>query len=611
MEDKNLITSENYNAVFEITKEKYDEDVRKSRKRGREHGSAVARLAAAIDESEDKIKKFMNKHAYIDDVFLLSKIAEYYGITNNWIVENISLLDRENLDSSSLLDDLMMEQHIRPEIEYVNKCFKETVTQEEAVELVKSIYGKDATQEDINRFLDELNKGVTKDEMSEDFMQKKEFRKCTEKSFNIYNCEPFGKYEHDIDKNIIISKNHFIALEQNKKKEFLSKRKNNFNYICNNNVCVIGGAGSNKSRAIIEPNIAQGNSSMFVIDFGGEYYNKYKSLLENKGFVVKCLDLIDMTKSNHYNPLKYINNDDNIDALADIIINSTNPKSYKDIEPFWYKQESYLLTALIAYLYHYVPEENLNFYNLTELLRKAENIKGSESELDMLFAEAETNDPSGYAIKQYKLFNDVDDNVKKSVLISCAVRLQMFDIKAVAELTDVDDMSFDSIMNKKTAFFVKIPTSDNSFNMLASILYYQIYASLIKKTEIDNKTEPFMFLLDEYPNVGYWPGMPDGMAVFRKYNISCIICIQSNEQLKKLYPHNWEFFYGLCDIIVYVGSITDSSTLKHVYITNPYYPGTEEHQFTRESIRQTLRNLSIDECIVSVKGVPFRDKLYV
>ena len=140
----------------------------------------------------------MNKHAYIDDVFLLSKIAEYYGITNNWIVENISLLDRENLDSSSLLDDLMMEQHIRPEIEYVNKCFKETVTQEEAVELVKSIYGKDATQEDINRFLDELNKGVTKDEMSEDFMQKKEFRKCTEKSFNIYNCEPFGKYEHDI-----------------------------------------------------------------------------------------------------------------------------------------------------------------------------------------------------------------------------------------------------------------------------------------------------------------------------------------------------------------------------------------------------------------------------
>ena len=70
-----------------------------------------------------------------------------------------------------------------------------------------------------------------------------------------------------------------------------------------------------------------------------------------KGYDIRRLNLIDPEKGNKYNPFEYISSDRDIEDLVSVMIASSASGRGKD--PFWEKAEHALLTALIAYLYHY------------------------------------------------------------------------------------------------------------------------------------------------------------------------------------------------------------------------------------------------------------------
>lgn len=300
------------------------------------------------------------------------------------------------------------------------------------------------------------------------------------REYDMKFTEPFGKPSHDGKNNMILADKMFMSMDN----QGIADHNNHNGR--NMNVFAIGGSGAGKSFGLVGPNILQANCSMVITDPSGGLFQDYGWFLEYMGYRVKCFNLDHMERGNHYNPFKYIKNDKDIEELVTTLISNTTPPDAHPGDPFWEKSETALLLALIAYLHHYSEPQFRNFSSVMSLLRAAEvneNDDTAQSPLDIIFEQAAEYDPEGFAIKQYQTFKMGAGRTLKSILISCAVRLQAFDLTDVADLTDTDDIDLDSIGDEKTAIFVIIPTNKKTFNFLASIMYTQLFQRLYSYAE--------------------------------------------------------------------------------------------------------------------------------
>ena len=305
------------------------------------------------------------------------------------------------------------------------------------------------------------------------------------KDLGTYNkkfTEPFGKTSHNGTNNMILSQDLYMSMDNQKIRR-------------NMNVFVIGGSGAGKSYNLVGPNLMQANCSYVITDPSGGLFKEYGSFFEYMGYNVKCFNLDHMDRGNHYNPFNYIHNDKDIEVLVTTLISNTTPPDKKGGDPFWEKSETALLVALIAFLFHYTNKASQNFSNVMRLMRAAdidENDDSAKSKLDYMFEEVEGKDPESFAVKQYKTFKMGAGKTLKGILISCAVRLQAFDLEDVAKLTDTDDIDLDSVGDEKTALFVIIPTGETTFNFLASMMYSQLFQRLYGYCE---NTAPYSQLI--------------------------------------------------------------------------------------------------------------------
>ena len=255
----------------------------------------------------------------------------------------------------------------------------------------------------------------------------------------------------------------------------------------NNNVLVVGGSGSGKTRFMIKPNVLQANCSFVITDPAGEILENEGKMLEKHGYRIKVFNLVDMLHSNSYNPFKYIRDDLGVLMMINCLIKNTN-NGQKGGDPFWEKSETALLQALVFYLKDNknIPDNDKNFTNVMKLLQAAEvneNDPNAQSALDRLFAKLEATDPNSIAVKQYKTFKMGAGKTLKSILISCAVRLTVFNLKEIENLTMNDDLDLKSIGDEKTALFVVIPAADDTYNFLVSMMYSQLFETLYYHAE--------------------------------------------------------------------------------------------------------------------------------
>ena len=285
---------------------------------------------------------------------------------------------------------------------------------------------------------------------------------------NEYNkkfTEPFGEISHDGKNNMILSQNIFMSMDSRKTRQ-------------NMNVFVIGGSPACRSFNCIGPNIMQANCSYVINDIGGGLYKEYSGFLEYMGYKVRCLNLINTKESFHYNPFAYIHSDVDIEKLAGALISNTTSPDHPNGEVFWDRSELILITALIAYLRNYKPEENQNFSNVIQILRAAamdKNADSGRSELDRIFETIEQSDPESFTAKCCKTFKLCAGRKRKGIFSSCAARLQALDFVEAAYLTDMDDIDLDSIGDEKTALFVIMPADEGHLNFLAAVMYSQLF----------------------------------------------------------------------------------------------------------------------------------------
>ena len=435
----------------------------------------------------------------------------------------------------------------------------------------------------------------------------------------------------------------------------------------NLNVMVIGGSGSGKSRFYVKPNLMQANTSYVCTDPKGELLRSTGKMLEHYGYKIKVFNLIDMAHSHNYNPFNYIYDvDGNYSATAvikmvNVLMKNTQKEGSGGGDQFWDDSTKALLAALCFYLVECEGKEKQNFSEVMKLLKKAEVKEGSDdfqSDLDLIFDALEHPDTYTHAenqtekmqelnlidlaksakpasqymcLKYYKDFKKAAGDTAKSILISTAVRLQAFNIPEVMDLTCCDNIHLEMLGDEKTAMFIIIPSSDDTFNFLAAMMYTQLFDVLYDRANFKHVGRlpiHVRCLLDEFANLGQIPRFEELLATMRSMEISANVIIQNLSQLKKMYKDSWENVLGNCDSLLFLGG-QEPTTLEHISKTlGKETIDTRSQNRTRGKNGSTSENdgilgrelMTVDElkvmndneCILFVRGIyPFFCNKYV
>lgn len=349
----------------------------------------------------------------------------------------------------------------------------------------------------------------------------------------------------------------------------MNNRPKNPKYARNKNVLVIGGSGSGKTRFFVKPNLMQMHSSYVVTDPKGTLVLECGKMLERNGYEIKILNTINFKKSMRYNPFAYLKSEKDILKLVQTIIANTKGEGEKSTEDFWVKAEKLYYTALIGYIFYEAPKEEQNFTTLlamidaSEVREEDENFKNA---VDYMFEALEKEKPNHFAVKQYKKYKLAAGKTAKSILISCGARLAPFDIEELRDLMKEDELELDTLGEKKTALFVIISDTDDTFNFVVSIMYSQLFNLLCDKADDEyggRLPVHVRCLLDEFANIGLIPKFEKLIATIRSREISACIILQAQSQLKSIYKDNADTIVGNCDSTLFLGG-KERTTLKEL-----------------------------------------------
>ena len=445
----------------------------------------------------------------------------------------------------------------------------------------------------------------------------------------------------------------------------LNGRPKNPKYARNKNIMIVGGSGSGKTRFFLKPNLMQMHSSYVITDPKGSILvecgkllkrgspktapktgsdgkplkdkagNVIEQVVRNKKgkivyepYEIKVLNTIDFKKSMHYNPFAYIRSENDVLKLVTALITNTKGGDGKSSDPFWEKAETLLYCALIGYIHYEAEPHEKNMNSLVEMINSMEVREDDETyknAVDYLFDELEKEDPQHFAVRQYKKYKLAAGKTAKSILISCGARLAVFDLKEVRELMSFDEMELDTIGDRKTALFIIISDTDDSFNFIAALMYSQLFNILCDKADTvygGRLPVHVRMLLDEFANIGQIPKFDKLIATIRSREISACVILQAQSQLKGIYKDNADTITGNCDTVLFLGG-KEKTTLKDlaeslgketVYMLTNNVSRGQSPSYSQNTQKLGKELMSIDElsvmdgmkCILQLRGVrPF------
>ena len=426
------------------------------------------------------------------------------------------------------------------------------------------------------------------------------------------------------EQNIILTATEYLTIQA-----YLIHPK----FARNKNILVIGGSGSGKTRFFLKPNLMQMHSSYVITDPKGTILIECGTMLVKNGYKIKVLNTINFKKSMHYNPFAYIRKEEDILKLVNTIIVNTKGEGQQSGEDFWVNAEKLYYTALIGYIWYECVEEEQNFTTLLDMINASEVREDDEefkNPVDLMFEELEAKDPDHFAVRQYKKYKLAAGKTAKSILISCGARLAPFDIKGLRDLTSYDELELDKLGEEKSALFVIISDTDDTFNFIVSIMYTQLFNLLCDKADdvYGGKLPiPVRCLLDEFANIGKIPKFEKLIATMRSRGLSASIILQSKSQLKAIYKDHADGIEGNCDTVLFLGG-KERTTIKELteilgketidlYTTSDTRGSSQSYGVNYQKTGKDL--MSQDEiavmdgskCIMQLRGVrPFLSEKY-
>ena len=344
----------------------------------------------------------------------------------------------------------------------------------------------------------------------------------------------------DFRNNVILTQTELLTMNNRPKDPKTARNKN---------VLVVGGSGSGKTRFFVKPQIMQMHSSYVVTDPKGGLLCETGKMLQKNWYKIKVLNTINFKKSMHYNPFSYIHSEKDVLKLVTCLMQNTKGEG-KGSDPFWEKAEQLLYTALIGYIWLEAPEEEKNFNTLIEMINAMEvreDDEDFENQVDIIFRELKEKNPNHFAVRQYAKYRLAAGKTAKSILVSCGARLAVFDIAELREVTSYDELELDTLGDRKTALFLIMSDTDDSFNFLISMCYTQLFNLLCEKADdVYGGRLPVHVrcLIDECANIGQIPKLEKLIATIRSREISACLVLQAQSQLKAIYKDNADTIIG-------------------------------------------------------------------
>lgn len=338
---------------------------------------------------------------------------------------------------------------------------------------------------------------------------------------------PFGDAK-DPDNNIILTDNARIRLVS---------RRFDLSTDTNDNVLVVGGPGTGKTRYYVKPNLLQANASFFVTDPKGTLIREMGGALAELGYEIRAFDTIDFSRSMRFNPIAYIRDEAGVIRFARGIVANTEGEADHKGDPYWEKAERLVYTALTAYLVMHCEPADRNLDGLLTLLSLADarDDPGYMSPLDMVFRELETGE-------RY---------VRRGGASAEGGSLRDLTSKDELDLAHMGDEG------AKVALFASMSDTDSTFDFLFALLMDTAVSALCAEAlEAHGGSLPTTvhFVFDEFANIGRIPDFERTIVVTRSRNIAVSMIAQSLSQLKETYgDNNAETIVNACDTLLYLG----------------------------------------------------------
>ena len=389
--------------------------------------------------------------------------------------------------------------------------------------------------------------------------------------------------KRDEDANIILSKNVKVDMDT-------------WHTGINDNIFVVGGSGTGKTRYFVKPNILQMYCNYVVIDPKGSVAEECGKAFEKNGYNVSYLNLVKMDKSMGYNPFEYFRKPEDVQSFVQNLISNTSDKNKSGGDEFFVKAEmTWLMSMIYLIMSECSGDENLFSFNTVLMLLQHSDAKEDgndqyKSDVDRLFEQlqrehrAETHGAITYtyrdlAILNYQIYKLGAGKTAKSILISIGVRLSIFaspELKRIlqkdelhlerlgqpmitsAKKNECKDLSLDIDRDvygrftkgrtdkpsyedlpknrlRKSILFIVINDSDDVFNFMASIILQQLYTQLyyIADARADHKLPIHVRIInDEFANCGKQPDFNRKISTMRSREISTAVIVQGISQIK-------------------------------------------------------------------------------
>lgn len=424
------------------------------------------------------------------------------------------------------------------------------------------------------------------------------------RDFNCANNAPFGKDYAAGNENLIVSKHIFVSPDDRKTHG-------------SSHIMAFGGSGSGKTYNVIRPNLMRAFGSYIVADPLGNLLEDSRKKLEREGYQIKVLDFCNPAVSEHYNPLLYVRNDEDVTDIVNCILG--NMKTDASVhDPFWGKTEAAILTAIFLYLLHFRPEADRT---MGTALKMAVLAKDHIKDFDELFETAREKNANDSALMHYDIAKLASSKTELAARTAVAFCLSVFNGTKEENLSIDDSIHLDKVCDKKTAIFVTGFHLARKQAVLVPMLFMQAFTATAYHAayECENcRGANFLTLLmDELPNLGYIPRLDQHLATCRKYGISAVMASQMESQLNALYLDAVPTILAACKAVVYMPGTSGSYHGDVAYITERL--GTADGAATAQDTETTgkrfakgpiltgpLRRVPQGMCLVCMRGMRIR-----
>lgn len=340
----------------------------------------------------------------------------------------------------------------------------------------------------------------------------------------------------------------------------------------NNNVLVIGGTGTGKTKSYTEPLLLHSFDHSLIVSLAKRsVVQKYSKILADRGYHVYVLNIANPQAGNiGYDPLKFLHSDKDILSLADAII-TMGDKQGKDRDPYWNNTATQLVAAEISMIMELTPiyreVSKIRDRTFSAVLDVNENLQFSDkassgftcSSLDNEFDALTEYNPRSYSVKCFKAVKGLA--AKTVSCISSTVNTAYGTIfpPSVAELFDMDEcLDIEKFINEKSVLFVIYSAIDQTTQLFSNIVNFQIMKELFEYAE--NKCDgrlpiPIHMINDDFACTKI-PRFSEYISIFREAGISASMLVQSQSQLASMYGYEQaKTIVNNCDTIVYLGGM--------------------------------------------------------